>query len=36
MYKVVRRKATLEDFLKLKKTQPYKQIRIDSKSINFG
>jgi len=36
MYKITKRRATLKDFLKLKKYNPFKKWRQDSKAINFG
>lgn len=36
MYKITKRLMTLEDFLKLKKVNPFKTARTDAKSINFG
>lgn len=36
MYKITKRTMTLEDFLKVKKLKPFKTIRSDAKSINFG
>jgi hypothetical protein len=36
VYKITKRKATFEDFLKLKKVKPASKMRQDSKAVNFG